>query len=389
MDFSYRSILQNDDQLGPYPLEKLKRVDEPTTKYVSEPLRRRAGDNVFRKAFTGGYGSEIQARAPFFTTREPLDAAFIRVQDHMKAIPDNPVAAEKAPIPSNPRILSRHFKALGYFLGADMVGIAPVPEYARYIGEQVEKRAEGLNYAIVFLKVKHTRTVRASYGNEWIDDPVSMQVYQQLALIGEIMAGYIRNLGWQADADVVQKYTTLITPLLIHSGLGEGCRLGIALNPFVGANFKAAAVLTDLPLEADKPIDFGLQEYCAGCDICARQCPVGAISKGGKTVYNGYETWKLNSDACMINAQMNPHGSICQRCAKVCPWNRPDSMPGDFKDWDGDLNYLYNSVNSRAAYLKEHDFVDEEYSKRKWWFDLVENREGELVIPESSKYTVL
>ena len=64
-----------------------------------------------------------------------------------------------------------------------------------------------------------------------------------------------------------------MTPLIIEAGLGEGSRLGIALNPFVGASFKAAAVLTDLPLEVDKPIDFGLQEYCKKLQDLRRAVP--------------------------------------------------------------------------------------------------------------------
>jgi hypothetical protein len=34
-----------------------------------------------------------------------------------------PVAEEKAPLPDDPHILTRHIKSLAYFLGADMVGV--------------------------------------------------------------------------------------------------------------------------------------------------------------------------------------------------------------------------------------------------------------------------
>ena len=370
MDFSRRGILFDASQLGPYPLEKLPRVSAPAVRFFGEPEKRRRGDNVFAKAASGGYGPKIQERSASFTSREPLDAAFTYVQDYFKAIPESPIAAEKADIPEDPAIMSRHLKRLGYFLGADMVGICRVPEYARYIMPDGSIGGEGLDWAVVLLQVKDTHTIRASHGDEWIDDPVSMRVYQSLAVEGEIMAGYIRRLGWNSQPSVIGKYLTLITPLVIASGLGEASRMGIALNPFVGSCFKAAAVLTDLPLEPDKPIDFGLADYCESCGICSFQCPAAAISKGSRAPYNNYETWKLNGDACMVRAQMNPHGSICERCTKVCPWNRPDNLPRDFETWDGDLEFLYQSVERQATKLRTYGFEHPEEHHGKWWFPL-------------------
>jgi hypothetical protein len=37
----------------------------------------------------------------------------------------------------------------------------------------------------------------------------------------------------------MRNYITLMTPLILAAGLGEASRLGIALNPFQWANFKA------------------------------------------------------------------------------------------------------------------------------------------------------
>ena len=166
--------------------------------------------------------------------------------------------------------------------------------------------------------------------------------------------------------------------LIIESGLGEGCRLGIALNPFLGPAIKSACILTDLPLVPDKPIDFGLQEYCSNCTICADQCVTGAIAKGKKTVHNGYETWLLNSKACAIHNVLNDHGKVCGRCIKVCPWTRPDSKPEDFKDWDGSISALHESVNRRAQFLRDHDFIHPDENSKKWWLPLM-NKNGKLV----------
>ena len=53
-----------------------------------------------------------------------------------------------------------------------------------------------------------------------------------------------------------------------------------------------------MPLAHDKPIDFGLQRFCESCQKCARECPSGAITAGPKLMFNGYETWKSDSQKC-------------------------------------------------------------------------------------------
>jgi epoxyqueuosine reductase QueG len=159
--------------------------------------------------------------------------------------------------------------------------------------------------------------------------------------------------------------------LVIESGLGEESRIGIALNPFVGASFKVSAVMTDLPLECDKPIDFELQEYCDGCKICAEQCPMQAISYGEKEEHNGYMKWNHNGLSCATGVITNSIGNICQRCTKICPWNRRDSAPENFAEWDGDIKTLHDSVNRQAALRRENNFVEPEELRDKWWLPLM------------------
>ena len=90
-------------------------------------------------------------------------------------------------------------------------------------------------------------TIAASHGDEWLDDTVAYQAYQRLACMSNTLADYIRRLGWPARSDAFNNYVTIMPRLVALAGLGEFSRLGIVVNPFVGAAFKAAAVLTDLP----------------------------------------------------------------------------------------------------------------------------------------------
>ena len=99
----------------------------------------------------------------------------------------------------------------------------------------------------------------------------------------------------------------------------ELSRANIVLNPFLGLRYKASVVTTDLPLEPDKPVDFGLQDFCDKCMKCADLCPSRSISSGEKQMINGYERWEFNSDTCMKYRFSNPKGVSCGKCIKVCP----------------------------------------------------------------------
>lgn len=374
MDFKYRHILQNETQLGPYPLEKLRRVDTPTTEYVGEIKRRSQSESGMAKAMASEAGKRMLARGVMFFNRDPLCSALSSFQSYIAKFCLPEIAETKAPLPDDPRILTRHIKSLGYFLGADMIGICALPKSAVF----AEETDCDYKYAVVLLNAKKAHITRQSYGREWIDDPCSFQSYQRCACQAQVMTAYLRQLGWRADSSIVDKYPTLMPQLVIEAGLGEESRIGIALNPFVGASFKVSAVLTDLPLECDKPIDFGLQEYCSNCKICAEQCPTQAISYVEKVEYNGYMRWKHDGVRCATGVITNTVGNICQRCTKICPWNRRDSGPEIFKGWDGNIQTLHDDVNRQAALRRKNGFVEPEEHLEKWWFPLM--RDGGAIV---------
>ena len=156
-------------------------------------------------------------------------------------------------------------KAWAYFLGADIVGICEASESAYYTHDTFTGKeiTPGLQIRHCFCSAaRNTHTSKRSNGYDWIFDAVSFQTYQRLAMQTETMANYIRQLGHEAEASNMYNYLTLMPELVLRAGLGEVSRMGIILNPFLGANYKSAAVLTNLELETDKFIDFGLQDFC-------------------------------------------------------------------------------------------------------------------------------
>ena len=375
----YPEILTRETQLGPYPLEKLKRVDQITTRVVGPIQRIDERETGFNRAIRGDFGPLAKREGDRFVLKHPIGAALRTMCAYLSPVVDGLVAVQKAPIPQDPEILSRHIKRLCYFLRADIVGICQLPQYAVYTHAR-DGKPINLNhqYAIVIIVDQDYGTMLGSTGRDWISGSQSYMSYSTTAFIACMVADYIRKLGYPARAHHARDYQVILPPLVILSGLGEMCRLGDAvLNPFLGTRFKGAVVTTDLPLVADKPIDFGLQDFCGKCKKCALECPSKAISIGDKVVYNGYEVWKLDVERCTKFRVTNQKGSSCGRCIKVCPWNKPRGWLHDTIRWMIQHAPVFNNfvitMDGVLGYGKQD-------KRLKWWFDLVE-KDGTLEIP--------
>jgi reductive dehalogenase len=372
-DLGNENILRSPKRLGALTMERVKRVDRPTNLVTDAVQRVDMRDTAYGLAARGEYGPAVQkgVQKPQ-PEKYPLSMAQKDFIDYIALMQGNTVGARIAPIPQDPGILTRHIKAVGYFLKADLVGTCRVPESAYYShdkqGNTVEARYE---HAIVFVMRKEWNTMRASTGSDWIGDPISFQAYQHVALVAETVANYVRRLGWDASAQYgpsfVNRYSVLMPPLLLWAGIGEVSRAGIILNPYLGFGFKAAAVLTDMPIVPDRPIDFGLQHFCQDCSICAQNCPSHAISTGDKVMYNGYETWKLDTKRCASFNFTNKNGTMCNRCVKSCPWTQPTTWTHNLVRGMVMRSRLAQQIAIRSAHLLG---TGKDHPDDKWWFDL-------------------
>jgi reductive dehalogenase len=152
--------------------------------------------------------------------------------------------------------------------------------------------------------------------------------YEEAHVAEEKLMNFIRGIGYKAYD--IHLFGINPIPFAIMAGMGEMGRTNRLISPYFGGGLRFAIILTDLPLALDKPIDFGLQEFCRGCKKCARACPVGAISSdddpswepmgpyssAGKKVY--YE------DCEKCGAYTSSKGSYCGACLASCTWNKLD-----------------------------------------------------------------
>ncbi len=382
-------------ELDPFPIHKIKRVDKPTIRIdfdkVQRVSEREAG---FCKAAAGDYGSRIKREMQRFVEKHPLSAATSWIRRAMKPLASGIEAPQKAPIPSDPEVLSQHIKEVAYFLRADAVGICELPGFAVYSHKFDFKDPESLpvqielnhKFAIGILVDQDWKTANASTGSDWISNAMSMMSYATSGFIAIILADYIRRLGYPAKAHYAPYYDVVVPPILLMAGLGEMSRLGDSvIHPFLGPRFKAAVVTTDMPLKPDKPIDCGVQDFCSKCKKCARECPSGAISDGKKEIYNGYEKWPFDKRKCTMFRVGNQRGSGCGTCIKVCPWNKPYTLFHKAVGW-----MMRKSSLARKFAIIGDDLLGygkPDYSK-KWWFDLEDvNGDGILQLPRNVEYS--
>jgi len=367
----------------PFPVEALKRVDRPTTLIIEDEIQRKdEREHGFNRAKRGDFGPYLQ-RERQRPAKHPLYAALQQMQYNLSEIVDGIVAANKAPLPSDPALMSRHIKETAYFLRADLVGICELPPYAVYSHSMPDGQPVELDhkYAIAILIDQDWKTAEAFTGSDWISGSMSFMSYSASGFIACILADYIRRLGDPARAHHARNYQVVVPPILLEAGLGEMSRIGDSVvNPFLGPRFKAAVVTTDLPLTVDKPIDFGLQDFCTKCLNCARECPSGAITFGNKVTYNGYERWPLDVEKCTGMRVGNKRGSSCGTCIKVCPWNKPYTPFHRAVGWA-----MRHSSLARRVGIWGDDLLGygKPKAENKWWFDL-EDVDGVLRIPPDS-----
>ncbi len=369
--FARRDFVQ-----GPHPFETLKRVDSPTT-YIDEArvprVPKRA--DLFARAQFGDLGKPVQRAAAGgrYVVKSAPSAAQRRMLGAFILFQDGPAAEERRS--ATPQSNAANVKAASYFLGIDATGISRCPDWAWYSHDAAGAPIDPPHdQAISMIVDQGFETMEGASGDDWISVAQSMRAYLRFSLLGGVLARHLRNLGYSAKAHTVMDGEVLQPPLLLLAGLGEVSRIGeVILNPFLGPRLKSGVVTTDMPMAHDKPVDFGLQRFCASCNKCARECPSGAITAGPKRMFNGYEIWKSDSQKCATYRITTEGGSMCGRCMKTCPWNLEGLFVEKPFRW-----MAMNLPQAAPALARLDDVLGNGGIKpvKKWWWDVELHEDG-------------
>jgi epoxyqueuosine reductase len=244
------------------------------------------------------------------------------------------ISVDKMPVRDRAKV-SETVKKTARWLGADLVGICelnPLWVYSHWghgalssgvakWGDPVEVPEE-YRYAVVIAWAMPYDDVMRSPAHT----PCTDFGYAMADFVAASVAEFIRGLGYKAIP--YGNEVALNIPLAIDAGLGELGRSGLLITREYGPRVRLSKVFTDLPLEADKPVDIGIQDFCEKCTECARACPGRAILDGERTDQprnisnsSGVLKWPTDTEKC--SAFWLKNGAFCMNCIKVCPWNRP------------------------------------------------------------------
>ena len=222
---------------------------------------------------------------------------------------------------------TRRVKGFALNTGADLVGITEINPLWIYShrGEIFHENWQDWGkelpvehkFAIVFATEMRFEMVGTAPHTPTVIE--SMINYAKGAYLATQIAAYIANLGHSATANHLRHYDAVLVPLAVDAGLGELGRLGYLITKEYGPRVRLGAVTTNLPLVSDKPVDIGVEDFCAICKKCSTCCPSQSIPSGQPTAVNGTLRWKLNEQTCFDYwARI---GTDCNICMRVCPWS--------------------------------------------------------------------
>lgn len=327
----------------------VRKVNQPTyERYITGPIerfdRRKSAfmalmpDNPFGEEFR----KRFKARTRYGHWRDRLPYSELEPEDRIGQSmasaswrPCNEYLPEPLPAtPSEGRVevpdkawMTRLIKKVALLFGAEMVGITKLDQ--RWVYQDIEIPHK---YAIVVV-VSHVRSLNDTAPSyfSWLS---TTEAYSRLKFIATQLTDFIRGLGYDAAyrETLGLNPEILMVPLAIDAGIGEFSRKGRVLSPEFGTNMRLKAVTTDMPLQVDKPISFGVHEFCMVCENCATYCPAKANPFGPPTdvvpaIHNnpGFRKWYVNAERCLTFWAVNKRKwmSCGGRCISVCPWNKP------------------------------------------------------------------
>jgi epoxyqueuosine reductase len=252
----------------------------------------------------------------------------------------------------SPEAASETVKRAARFFGASLVGIAPYDE--RWVLSRVfdmqkldsvpnELPFQPTNVIVMAIEMDYQSFEAAPTALELV---ATGNIYSNMGVVVNKLSHFLRDLGYQTVP--CGNDTALSVPLAIHAGLGELSRIGILITPEYGPRQRLCKIFTDLPLAVDKPITFGVKEFCMNCLKCADSCPAQALShdrepsfqKATISTNGGVKKWAANAEKCL--SQWADAGTDCGICIKVCPYNKPN-------EWHHDLVKLGTRTPARPV----------------------------------------
>jgi len=244
--------------------------------------------------------------------------------------------------------LSERIKELGQELGFSQVGIAPAVTptgFHRLLQwienghnadmQWVERRKEAYRHpdgvmqgtrSVIVAAMNYNdgatpagggRVARYAWGSADYHDVLKPRLQQLAAML-------------KAECPTARARVVIDTAPLLErdfarlAGIGWFGKNTMLISRSIGSWFFLGAVLTDLQLDYDKPVD---QNYCGTCTRCLDACPTDAFPEPGVLDARrciSYLTIEHRKDPIPLDLRSGIGEWLfgCDICQDVCPWNR-------------------------------------------------------------------
>lgn len=296
---------------------------------------------------------------------------------------------------ANPEDNNRYVKKAAQFFGAGDCGVAAVNEKWFYktsvdfgpegqyelpiifsdehdeptITEEAKYIPKTMNRVVVMIIPMEGEI--AKYSPTRLADAISTLAYSKKVELPTKLAEFIRGLGYNAIP--MGNDTALNIPLAIDAGLGELGRQGLLIHPEYGALCKIAKVVTDMPLAVDKPITFGVGEFCRTCRKCADNCPSQSISFDTEPSYEvkcpanipGVKKWYIDGWSC-FDYWLKQNG-VCMNCITTCTYSKPQTWIHDVVKGISSRTPIFNGTFRVLDDVLGYGKTAAENDPAEWW----------------------
>jgi epoxyqueuosine reductase len=240
-----------------------------------------------------------------------LEEIYGNVYEHM----DGPVNPEQRSFQS-PGQAASILREFAWASGTPLMGFTRVKEEFVFQGVDIEHE-----YAVVIgMEMDFDLIEKAPELEAGLE---ALRVYWRLGQAANMVAGFIRFLGYPARAHHPRTFVgyppTILNPLAaVSAGLGEIGRQGLLITEEFGPRVRLATVTTDLPLPQAEPKRFGVEEFCEGCTLCREACKGDAIPDH-KAEVRGIMKYTIDPYKCLPEFAKTDG---CALCISKCAFNK-------------------------------------------------------------------
>ncbi len=262
------------------------------------------------------------------------------------------------------KTFSKTIKEITKYFGANECGIAKIRDDSYYafqggLSDKInldtygKKVVKHYQTAIVYtVEMDKDLINRAPHYEEFL---ATEKAYVKVAEIGSKLVMYLKDLGYKAMFNNSEFYLAPLVPLAYDAGLGEIGMVNHIITPKYGNRVRLGAVFTTLIIDYDKPIDFGLRNFCKKCALCLQNCPTHAI-KHQPRIVNNRPFYKFDDNACF--SMWLKIGTDCGICISSCPFSQGIDLDSinHIKDNHGVISEILDKhyqKHGRRAYNKE------------------------------------